>query len=248
MKLRTIIIDDEPIALEKLRSYVEKVPFLELAGKCSSGLDALEIMAKENIDLIFTDINMPDLNGLEFVGSLSNAPLVVFITAYEQYAVESYRLSAVDYLLKPFGFSEFQRAANKALERIRLSEIRLSNPLPPTSDDNEGKSLFVKVDYRYVRVDMREITHIKGYGEYLRIYVKGQESPLVTLSSFAAMRKRLSGNFLQVHRSYVVNMDSIDRIEKGRMFIGDDMEIPLGDSFKADLQRYLLDHGVGKGI
>lgn len=116
MKIKTLIIDDEPIALEKLKSYVGKVPFLELTGECESAMDAIKILSETQVDVIFTDINMPDLNGLEFVSSLSNPPIVVFITAYAQYAVESYKLAAVDYLLKPYGFADFQRSANKVLE------------------------------------------------------------------------------------------------------------------------------------
>ena len=129
MKIRTVIIDDEPIALAKLKNYVEKTPFLELVGEYPSAVNAMEILAEGNVDAVFTDINMPDMDGLQFIGTLSNPPIVVFITAYSQYAVESYRLSAIDYLLKPYGFSDFQRASNKVLKayNARIPQVQMQS-------------------------------------------------------------------------------------------------------------------------
>lgn len=241
MKLRTLIIDDEPIALEKLGKYVEKVPFLELVGTCESALDASAVLADVPVDLIFTDINMPDLNGMDFIASLSAAPMVVFITAYARYAVDSYKLSAVDYLLKPYGFAEFQRAANKALEHYASKA-----PAPaamPVKDRRE--SLFIKVDYRYVRVSLSSVRYIKGYGEYLQVFTVGSSSPLLTLSSFADIKERLSESFLQVHRSYIVNMDQVESISRGRIIMDAETYIPVGDSFKNALQDYLQEHSAG---
>lgn len=244
MKLRTLIIDDEPIALEKLGKYVEKVPFLELVSSCESALDAIAVLNDTPVDLIFTDINMPDLNGMDFIASLSSTPMVVFITAYAQYAVDSYRLSAVDYLLKPYGFAEFQRAANKALEVYSTRKQSVAAPQSPYPQ-NANDSLFIKVDYRYVRVKLASICYIKGYGEYLQIYTEGSANPLLTLSSFADIKERLSDNFLQVHRSYIVNMDQVESINRGRIIMDADTYIPIGDSFKNAMQAYLLEHSVG---
>lgn len=184
---------------------------------------------------------MPDLNGMDFVRSLPNPPMIVFITAYAQYAVDSYRLSAVDYLLKPYGFAEFNQAANKALEAFTARHHDFVTPSAQTSSD----SLFVKVDYRYVRVRLESIRYIKGYGEYLQLFVEDSVSPLLTLSSFADIKERLSDNFLQVHRSYVVNMDQVDSISRGRIIMDADTYIPVGDSYKNDLQNYLQLHSVG---
>ncbi|MCM1483408.1 MAG: LytTR family DNA-binding domain-containing protein [Muribaculaceae bacterium] len=239
MKLRTLIIDDEPIALEKLRKYVEKVPFLTLVGACRNGLEATALMAAESVDVVFTDINMPDMSGLDFIGSLTTPPLVVFITAYANYAVDSYRFSAVDYLLKPYGFADFQRAANKVLEQYTLRSARTAG-VPPA----EG-SLFIKTDYRYIRVPLSDIRYIKGYGEYLQIYTKSAASPLLTLSSFNAIKERLAPCFIQVHRSYIVNMECVRSIEKGRIIMDADTYIPIGDSYKASFQEYLMTHSVG---
>lgn len=241
MKLRTLIIDDEPIALEKLRKYVGKIPFLELVGACESALDASAFLADNPVELIFTDINMPDLSGMDFIASLPTAPMVVFITAYAQYAVDSYRLSAVDYLLKPYGFAEFQRAANKALENYSVKSAQQS----AAGQQSQNDSLFVKVDYRYVRVSLASVRYIKGYGEYLQIFTAESSAPLLTLSSFADIKERLTDNFLQVHRSYIVNMDQVESISRGRIIMDADTYIPVGDSFKNALQTYLLDHSIG---
>lgn len=242
MKLRTLIIDDEPIALEKLKSYVDKVAFLELAGACSNGLDAMRVMSETEIDVVFTDINMPDLNGVDFVESFPKPPMVVFTTAYSEYAVESYRLSAVDYLLKPYGFKEFQRAANRVLARAESeikSDVAMCGPV-----SSEG-SIFVKVDYRFVRVALGDIRYIKGYGEYLQIYLRDAATPLTTLSSFNAVKSNLSDNFLQVHRSYIVNMNQVEQISRGRVIMDADTYIPVGDSYKVALQTYLSRHAIG---
>lgn len=237
MKLRTLIIDDEPIALQKLQKYTTQVPFLELAAACSNGFEALEFLAGNNVDLIVTDINMPDLNGLDFVRSLASAPMVIFTTAHAQYAVDSYRVSAVDYLLKPYGYAEFHRAAAKAFDLFG-NRNRTCEATP--------ESLFVKTDYRYVRVSLRDILYIKGYGEYLQIFVDGNATPLLTLSSFASIKQRLADNFLQVHRSYIVNIDHALQIERNRIVMPGDTFIPVGDSYKADFQQYLASHAIGK--
>lgn len=236
MTLQTLIIDDEPIALEKLRNYALKVPYIELRGACCCASEALSIMADTHIDLIFTDIDMPDLSGMELMMSLPDPPMVVFTTAYAQYAVDSYRLSAVDYLLKPYSFVDFQRAAARALQRATTS-----NPEPERASD----SLFVKVDYRYIRISTASIRYIKGYGEYLQIFVKESSSPLLTLSSFATISDKLPSNFVQVHRSYIVNMDCVEQIIRGRIVMDTDTYIPVGDSYKAALNSFLQHHSVG---
>lgn len=238
MNIRTVIIDDEPIALAKLRSYVEKTPFLDLVGEFSTAVDAMAFISNGNADAIFTDINMPDLDGLQFIELLANPPLVVFITAYSQYAVDSYRLSAVDYLLKPYGFAEFQRAANKLLKTF-TSNLQQRESLSKNTED----TIFLKVDYRYVRLNLSDILYIKGYGEYLQIYTAGNSQPLLTLSSFASIMDMLPDNFLQIHRSYIVNMNRIDQVEKSRVIIGQE-RLSVSDSFKQSFQAYLMSHTI----
>lgn len=246
MKLRTLIIDDEPIALEKLRHYASKVPFIELVGVCRNGIEATDLISREPVDVIFTDINMPDMNGMDFIGSLTTPPLVIFITAYAEYAVESYKLSAVDYLLKPYGFADFQRAANKALEQYNLRMEKTGNKESGIqASEKSGGSLFVKVDYRYVRINLDEIRYIKGYGEYLQIYINGNSSPILTLSSFNSIKEKLPPNFLHVHRSYIVNMDAIESINKNRIIMDAETYIPVGETYKEAFLTYLSGHSIG---
>lgn len=241
--LNTIIIDDEPMALEKMKFYVEKISFLNLAGVFSSAIDATEALNSGDIDLVITDINMPDFNGIELIKSLETTPMVIFTTAHSQYAVESYKLSAIDYLLKPFSFGDFSRATHKAL-RFHTS----INEKHQTAEDNPipDQSIFIKTDYKYVRVDFNDIQYIKGYGEYLQIFLLSSTSPLVTLSSFSAIKKRLPGFFIQVHRSYIVNMNHVAQIDRNRLHIVPDNYIPVSDGFKPAFQKYLSSHSIGR--
>lgn len=237
MILKTLVIDDEPIALEKLKTYVGKIPFLQLTASADNPLDATKHIVRNDIDLIITDIEMPDLSGMEFIESLSSRPIVVFTTAYPQYAVDSYKVAAVDYLLKPYSFSDFQRAANRALAAAQART---------TKDNEQAKSIFIKTDSRYIRINTADITYIKGYGEYLQIFVKQEKMPLLTLSSFASMINKLPGEFIQVHRSYIVNMDNVDIIERNRITVDRQTVIPVSDSFREAFNSYLSKYSVGK--
>lgn len=244
--IKTLLIDDEPIALEKMKNYVSRVPFFELAGSCRSGLEAIDFLASNPVDLILSDIQMPDMNGLEFVKSLTSPPMVVFTTAFQEYALESYRVSAVDYLLKPYSFADFQKMAVKVREKfLQLRGPQHRAEMEEAASKPEG-SIFVKVDFRYVRIETADIRFIKGYGEYLQIYVKGSDSPLLTLSSFSVILERLSDNFIQVHRSYVVNVNNVKLVERGRIVMDGDVQIPIGDSYKNDFLQYLATRSIGK--
>lgn len=235
MTLRTLIIDDEPIALEKLKNYVERTPQLSLVAACASVYEAMEHLRDNDADLIITDINMPDLNGLDFVRTLSGKPLVIFTTAYSQYAVEGYKVSAVDYLLKPYGYAEFCEAVAKAEARAKERQATAPND-----------SVFVKVDYKYVRIALSDIRFIKGYGEYLQIYVVDKASPLIILSSFAAIKESLSPDFLQIHRSYIVNMRHVVQVERNRVMMDEQNQLPVGDNYKQAFQAYLASRSIGK--
>lgn len=241
MKIKTVIIDDEPIALEKLKNYVLRMPSLELVGSFGNSVDAMKFIYESEVDLIITDINMPDLNGMDLVKTFNKKPMVIFTTAYPEYAIEGYKVSAVDYLLKPYGFSDFTQAINKAVELYGKVNSRSES-----KDYSSEDSLFVKVDYRFVRVDLSDIMYIKGYGEYLQIFITRQSNPIITLSSFAAVKERLSDSFLQAHRSYVVNMNKVSLVDKNRIKMIDGVEIPVGDVYKNDLLSYLTTHSIGK--
>lgn len=239
MKIRCLAIDDEPDALEKLCSYIRHTPFLELVAACEDTIEAMDVMSRESIDAVFIDISMPDLNGLDFISSLSFQPLTVFITAYADYAVESYRVRALDYILKPYGFAEFQRAAGRIAKSFDESAQAAAPSEKPTS-------VFIKTDYRWVRIETADILYIQGYSDYLRFYLRGKPTPILTNSNFASVRKSLPSNFLQVHRSYIVNMDCIAEVERSRIVIDKNTVIPVGDSYKADFLSYLNRFGVSR--
>lgn len=241
MKLKTIIIDDEPVALEKLKSYVETVPFLDLVAECQGSTEALEYMSKEgnDVDVIFTDIEMPDINGVAFIESLTNSPLVVFTTAFRDFATDGFRLSAVDYLVKPYRQLDFQRAANKVLEAYKAKK-----GYPATNGANE--SVFIKVETRFERVALSDIRYIKGFGEYLQIFVENRREPLLTISSFANLLEKLNPTFIQAHRSYVVNMNKVLRIEKSRIIMDSDVYIPISNTYREQVLEYVNSKAVGR--
>lgn len=239
-KIKCLAVDDEPIALEKLKNYIEKVPFLELAGACEDAFEAMRIMNEQTIDAMFTDINMPDLNGLDFVKTLSKRPLVVFTTSYADYAVDSYRVAPVDYLLKPFSFADFQRAAGRLLEQYNLQCT------PVAHNGEELKSIYIKVEYKYVRVDLKDIRYIESQGDYLRIFTTTDAKPLMTLSTFKMIKEYLTPNFLQVHRSFIVNMEQLREVSRMRILMDEDTWIPVGDMYKDAFTDYLQLRSIGK--
>ena len=246
--IRCLAIDDEPLALQQLITYINKVPFLELAAQCQSALEAREFLEKETVDAIFCDINMPDLNGMDFVKSLAMPPLIVFTTAYSEYAVEGFRVNAVDYLLKPFGLQEFQRAANRLKERVESTPA--VNPTPPAEED----ILFLKTDYRIVKVSISDIQYIEAMSEYLKVWVEGEPKPIITLLSMKKMEERLPKNFMRIHRSYIVNLKKIQEVNKNQVVLArartedrtPDTRLPIGDLYKEAFLTYLNGKLAGK--
>lgn len=188
--MKCIAIDDEPLALTQLSDYISQVPFLSLVKSCQDAFEAMKILSEEEVDLIFVDINMPDLNGLDFIRSLVNRPLVIFTTAYSEYAVEGFKLDAVDYLLKPFEFQDLLKAADKARRQFEYRLLEQQGEIGNASQI-KGDSLFVKSDYRVVRIDVKNIRYIEGMSEYVRIFVEGEDKPVITLASLQKMEERL---------------------------------------------------------
>lgn len=243
MKLKCIAIDDERPALEKLSSYIRKIPYLELVACCDSAIEASSLISENpDIDAVFVDINMPDMNGLEFVDGLGDKrPAVVFITAYNHYAVDSYRMGVSDYLLKPYDFDEFSRVAGRLVERLSVT------PVNPRTQPQSKESFFVKVDTRWVRLDADEVEYIRGYGDYLRIYVTNRPTPIVTYSTLSALREVLSHDFIQVHRSYIVNMNSgVNVVERTRIMTKSNEEIPISESYRDNVMEYITRRAIGK--
>ena len=233
--IRCLAIDDEPLALQQLVAYIGKVPFLELAAQCQSALEARKFLENDTVDAIFCDINMPDLNGMDFVKSLAVPPLVVFTTAYSEYAVEGFRVNAVDYLLKPFGLQDFQRAANRLKERMSESAA--------ADSDN---TLFLKTDYRIVKVSIPDIRYIEAMSEYLKVWIEGEAKPIVTLLSMKKMEERLPDYFMRIHRSYIINLNKIQEVNKNRVIMDADTYLPVGDLYKDTFQAYLDTKFLGR--
>ena len=241
--IRCLAIDDEPLALQQLVAYIGKVPFLELAAQCQSALEARQFLENDTVDAIFCDINMPDLNGMDFVKSLVVPPLVVFTTAYSEYAVEGFRVNAVDYLLKPFGLQDFQRAANRLKERLDNTPAAPASDISLTSNDNV---LFLKTDYRIVKVSIPDIRYIEGMSEYLKVWIEGDAKPIITLLSMKKIEERLPDYFMRIHRSYIINLNKIQEVNKNRVIMDADTYLPIGDLYKESFQSYLNTKFLGK--
>ena len=234
--IRCLAIDDEPLALQQLVAYINKVPFLELAAQCQSALEARKFLESDTVDAIFCDINMPDLNGMDFVKSLVSPPLIVFTTAYSEYAVEGFKVNAVDYLLKPFGLQDFQRAANRVLERWEMKSPS-SFHVPLSSPKEE--TLYLKTDYRVVKVTVDDIRYIEGMSEYLKVWVEGEAKPIITLLAMKKLEERLPAHFMRIHRSYIVNLNKIQEVNKNRVILDAQTNLPVGDLYKEAFQNYL---------
>lgn len=235
MKIKCIAIDDEPLALQQIAGYIQKIPYLELVGQCSGAFQALEILENYQIDLMFVDINMPDLNGLEFVKSLTQKPLLIFTTAYSEYAIEGFKVDALDYLLKPFSFAEFSKAAGKAKNQFEL----IQNTQEKLDGNNDF--LFIKSEYKLVRINLNDILYIEGMKEYVRIHLSGQK-PVMTLLSMKSLEQKLpDSKFMRVHRSYIVNMDKITTVERFRIVFDNKVFIPVSENYKEKFQAFLDD-------
>ena len=244
--IKVLAIDDEPLALRQLTTYIGKVPFLELAGQCQSAIQAREIMENDVIDAIFCDITMPDLSGMDFVRQLPAPPLIVFTTAYSEYAIEGYKVNAVDYLLKPFGMNDFLRAAMKVQEQYNLRHQ--NSPVAQQSSPvvQQDGTIFVKTDYRVVRISIADIRYVEGMSEYLKIHLEGQK-PVITLLSMKKMEDYLPPQqFMRIHRSYIVNLQKIMEVNKNRVILDADTNLPVGDLYKDTFNDYVAQNFLGK--
>ncbi len=240
--IRCLAIDDEPLALQQIVAYIQKVPFLELAAQCQSAMEARSFLENETVDAIFCDINMPDLNGMDFVKSLAVPPLIVFTTAYSEYAVEGFKVNAVDYLLKPFGLQDFQRAANRLRERMEGAQASSNQPVASASED----VLFLKTDYRIVKVSISDIRYVEAMSEYLKVWLESQPKPVITLLSMKKMEEHLPSHFMRIHRSYIINLTKIQEVNKNRVIMDADTYLPIGDMYKEAFQAYLDTKYLGK--
>lgn len=228
MNLYCAIVDDEPLALGLLESYVNKTPFLQLVGAYSSAVQAMKEVQGKQIDLLFLDIQMPELNGLEFSKMIESRTRIVFTTAFEQYAIDGYRVNALDYLLKPISYVEFLQAANKAIQWFEL-----------TQKTEEIDSIFVKSDYKLVQIELKKILYVEGLKDYIKIYTEDASKPILSLMSMKAMEELLPPcHFMRVHRSFIVHKEKIRVIDRGRI-VFDKTYIPISDSYKTIFQTFL---------
>ncbi len=250
--IRCIAIDDEPLALQQIAAYIGTVPFLELAAQCQSALEAQRFLQSDTVDAIFCDINMPDLNGMDFIMSLTVPPLVVFTTAYSEYAVEGFRVNAVDYLLKPFGLQDFQRAANRLKDRLESNAPAVSastvggRVVGGSAADTSDDTIFLKTEYRIVKVSISDIRYVEAMSEYLKVWLSSEPKPIITLLSMKKMEERLPDTFMRVHRSYIINLTKIQEVNKNRVIMDADTYLPIGDNYKEAFQAYLDTKFLGK--
>jgi two-component system, LytTR family, response regulator LytT len=231
--ITTIAIDDEPLALQLVTGYIEKTPGLKLTGKFDNPMDAVEFLAREKVDLIFVDVQMPDLSGIEFTRSMVKGPKVIFTTAYEKYALEGFRLDVVDYLLKPFSYEEFFRAVQKVQNLLKLEGSALNQV------EANAEFLFLKSDYKIRRINFNDILYIEGLKDYVKVYINNDPKPILSLTSLKNLETKLpESKFMRVHRSFIVNLDKIATIERSRIVFGK-AYIPVSEQYKEKFQEYL---------
>lgn len=229
--MRVMIVDDEPLALDILETFVEKIPSLELVKRCQNAIEAFEALKTEAIDLIFLDIQMPQLTGIEFLKSLKNPPLVIFTTAYPNYAIEGYELNVTDYLLKPVSFERFMKAVNKAETQFELQKGNTEAPAEPEAQPSDF--IFVKADKKLIKIKYDEIFYIEGLKDYVIIRTKMGRT--ITLQTMKSLEEKLPSNlFKRIHRSYIVALDKIDAIV-GNMVEIEKKHLPIGKNYRDEL-------------
>jgi len=232
--MNCIAVDDEPLALKLLQDNISKVPFLKLVTTCNDAFEAMKALQENKIDLVFIDIQMPGLTGLQFIGSLENKPLVIFITAYKHYALESYDLSVVDYLVKPVPLDRFIKACNRAKELHELKAIKQYNAV-----QSSVEYFFLNIDYSQVKVIFEDIVWIEGLRDYVKINLKSTEKALIVRTSLKAIEPQLSPNkFIRIHKSYLVAISEITAVRKNSIFIKE-MELPVGETFRDTIDKLI---------
>ena len=238
MIIKCAIVDDEPLAVELLASYVKKIPFLELCGRYSNATDALHGIGENPVDLLFLDIQMPELNGLEMSKMISEDIRIVFTTAFERYAVDGFRVNALDYLLKPISYADFMEACNKALQWFQLVK-QSEQPAASPQVDEEPTSIFVKSEYKLLQIQLDDIRYIEGLKDYVKIYTEQSQHPILSLMNMKSIEQMLpTSRFIRVHRSFIVQKSKIREIERNRIVFGD-VYIPIGDSYKPAFQEFI---------
>ena len=235
INLRCCVIDDEPLAQDLIASYIEKTPFMELVGKFNSAQDAIKTILEDSIDIVFLDIHMPQLSGMEFARIVPSSCRIIFTTAYDRYAIEGFRINALDYLMKPISYEEFVSSANRAME---WAELRRK----AEETDNDKQHIIVKSEYKYMQTAIKDIVFIEGLKDYVKIYLEDEKNPVTTLMSMKTLERFLpETKFLRVHRSFIVNTSKIKIIERNRIVFGNHY-IPVSESYKQAFTNYISSH------
>nr|WP_294859609.1 response regulator transcription factor [uncultured Fluviicola sp.] len=234
MKITCLIVDDEPLAQELIKRYVQNTPFLICIGICSSAIEALAFMNQNKVDLLFMDIQMPELSGLEFSKSVPKETRIIFTTAFDQYALEGYKVNALDYLLKPFSFTEFYSASSKAKEWFEI------NSNSDSGSNRNSEFIFVKSEYKHLRIDLKEIIYFEGLKDYIKIWIKDQPKPILTLLSLKLLESELDPKlFMRVHRSFTVSLENIRAVERGSLLMSNGVYITIAEQYKAKFQEFI---------
>lgn len=240
--LNCIAVDDEPLALRQVCAFIEQTPFLQLVGRYSSAVEALRALHQQPVDLIFLDIQMPHLTGIELARVLDRGrnmmrPRVIFTTAFNQFALEGYKVDALDYLLKPFNYEEFLRASNKAKAYAEMANK--SKSVTASIAETEEEYLFLKVEYQLVRVAFSDILYIQGLKDYVKIYLQNNSRPILSLTSLKVLEEKLpSKRFMRIHRSYIVSLDQIKAVTRNAVQIGEET-IPVSDQYKETFSTFI---------
>jgi len=233
MRIKCLAIDDEPLALKQISSYIDNTPFLENVALCQSAFEAMEYLSKNEVELMFVDINMPDINGMDFVKSLTNRPKVIFTTAYSEYAMEGFQADAIDYILKPISYTVFLKSVTKARTWFELNQ-RQTETVQPSAE-----CLFVKSEYKLVKILLSDIKYIESANEYIQIHLEN-DPPVTTLIRLKSMEEQLPNDkFMRVHRSFIVNLEKVKVIDRNRIVFDQKVYIPVGDQYKNNFQAFI---------
>jgi len=233
LKLRCLAIDDEPLALELLEDNIKQLPFLELVGKFGNAMQAMQFMQQQEVDLIFLDIQMPGLTGLQFIQSMKVRPLIILVTAYEKFALDGFNLDVVDYLVKPVALERFIKACNKALDLYRV------NHHIPVSKESSPGYFFINVDYKMLKIEFDDMIWVEGFKDYLKIHLKSSQNPIVARMSMKNMEEQLpASQFIRIHKSYILSKKAISAVRKNSVFI-DALELPVGDMYKEQVASFV---------